>query len=96
MNYGALDWLCELCHRPPPLTFHHLIPRRCHSNKWFRKAFTREEMQQGIYVCRQCHSFIHRQFGHKELGRLYNTREKLLQSPIMQKYLSWARKQVKV
>lgn len=50
-------------------------------------------MQRGIQLCRRCHSFVHRQFGHKELGRFYNTKEKLLQAPTIQTYARWARKE---
>jgi len=42
---------CELCKRENELTFHHLIPRTNHKNKWFKKNFTREEMNQGINIC---------------------------------------------
>ncbi|WP_210330510.1 hypothetical protein [Aliikangiella sp. G2MR2-5] len=84
---------CELCGQLKPLTFHHLIPRSCHSNKWFNKHYSKETMRlTGIDVCRPCHSFIHRQFSEKELGRNFNTLEKLKQEPVISKYLCWARK----
>jgi hypothetical protein len=85
---------CTLCGRATKLTFHHLIPKTCHSNKWFKKNFSQQEMKtRGIYLCRQCHSFIHRQFSAKELGRSYNTLEALLQDNKIQKFLVWVRKQ---
>ena len=85
---------CALCERESGLTFHHLIPRKCHTNKWFRKNFSREEMKtRGIYVCRICHSFIHKQFSAKYLGRDLNTLEALLQNEIIDKYVNWAKKQ---
>ncbi len=78
---------CEICEKELPLTFHHLIPKRCHSNKWFRKRYSREEMNtRGIYVCRKCHSYIHTVAGQKELGRDYNTLENLLKHEKMASY----------
>lgn len=85
--------ICILCGSPNRITFHHLIPKTCHSNKWFKKNFTKIEMQErGIDVCRKCHSFIHKKFSEKYLGRELNTLEKLLENDIVAKYLIWARK----
>ncbi len=84
---------CALCGRAAPLTFHHLIPRTCHSNKWFRKNFAREDMRsRGLFICRACHSFIHRQFSEKDLGRRLNTREGLLADPLVRGFIGWVRK----
>jgi hypothetical protein len=84
---------CALCGHDCELTFHHLIPRRCHSNKWFRKNFSREEMRtRGINVCRPCHRMIHRSHAEKELGRTYNTLAALLESEPVATYVEWARK----
>lgn len=85
---------CALCELERPLTFHHLIPRKNHKNKWFKQKFTMEEMKtRGIMVCRRCHSFIHRQFSNKRLGRELNTLEALLDNEVIEKYVKWARKQ---
>lgn len=85
--------VCCLCGRARPLTFHHLIPKTCHSNKWFKKRFSREEMQHsGIDVCRECHSFIHKQFSEKTLGREYHSLEALRDTEVMQKFVRWVRK----
>jgi len=85
--------LCELCESEPAHHFHHLIPRKVRSNKWFKKRYTREAMQQGIKVCKQCHKAIHRLIpAEKELGRHHNTRAKLLAHPEIAKYLQWKRK----
>ena len=46
----------------------------------------------GIYVCRSCHSFIHKQFSEKTLGKDLNTLEKLSQNQIIQTYVLWAQK----
>lgn len=85
-GYGA----CELCARARELTFHHLIPRTTHSNKWFKKNFTREEMARGLDLCADCHSAIHTLVpSEKELGRSYNTREALLDHPELARFVEW-------
>lgn len=83
---------CELCGRHRSVTFHHLIPRTVHSNKWFKKRFTREEMNSGIYICRSCHSYLHKHFTHKQLARELNTKEALLSNEIVQRLVEWAKK----
>ncbi|WBA10029.1 hypothetical protein [Salinivibrio kushneri] len=85
---------CALCQHPRPLTFHHLIPKTCHNNKWFTKRFSRPYMREhGIWVCRPCHAFIHRQFSEKHLGRTLHSLDLLLAEPVIQDYIHWARKQ---
>lgn len=86
--------VCPMCARERSLTFHHLVPRTVHSNKWFKKRFTREQMAEGIHVCRQCHATIHDLIpDEKELGRDYHTVDAILAHPEFAKYLAWARKQ---
>ena len=77
--------LCELCESENTHNFHHFIPRTLHSNKWFKKRFTREQMSQGIKVCT---SLIPKE---GELGRHYNTMEKLLAHPQVAGYVKWKR-----
>ena len=85
---------CSFCGIDKLITFHHLIPKSLHSNKWFKKNFAMKDMQQrGIYICRKCHYFIHDQFSEKELGRRFNTLEELLQNEVIQKHIHWAKKQ---
>ena len=82
--------LCELCQCDDARNLHHLIPRTVHSNKWFKKRFTREEMAAGIDVCRQCHRAIHDLISNeKELGRNCHSLEKLLAHPEIAKYVAW-------
>ena len=84
---------CVICGSAYLLTFHHLIPRTCHNNKWFRKNFEKTDMKErGIAVCRKCHSFLHKQFSEKYLGRELNTLEKILENETIQNYARWARK----
>jgi hypothetical protein len=87
--------ICELCQFDEVFNFHHLIPRTVHRNKWFRKRYTRAECQQGLRICLECHRTIH-QFipSEKELGRNYNTREKLVAHQGIARYLKWKRRRV--
>lgn len=84
---------CTMCEREKPLTFHHLIPRKCHRKKWFQRHFEKTEMQtRGIYVCRDCHRHIHRSFTEQELGRHYNTYEALMEQEPIRKFVAWVKK----
>jgi 5-methylcytosine-specific restriction endonuclease McrA len=88
------DTLCALCGRHKPLTFHHLIPRTCHSNKWFRKRFTAEEMRsRGVDLCYDCHDYVHKTFGEKELGRHYNTLAALSAEEGVARFVDWVKRQ---
>jgi len=81
---------CDICNRVKELTFHHLIPRCLHKNKWFKKNFTREEMNEGINICKHdCHKEIHKLIGQKEMGRSFYTLKKLLNHPKVKKYLKF-------
>lgn len=84
---------CTLCGSIHMITFHHLIPKTCHSNKWFKKNFSNIEMKEkGIDVCRKCHSFVHKKFSEKFLGRELNTLDKIKNNEVVSKYIKWARK----
>ncbi|MGI9518950.1 MAG: hypothetical protein ACR2NP_18000 [Pirellulaceae bacterium] len=86
---------CGLCQRLTKRgNEHHLIPRTCHSNKWFRKNFARDQMLATVWLCLDCHKAIHLFVpSEKELGRDYNTIEKLLTHPEIARFVQWIRKQ---
>lgn len=89
------DPACVLCCRIPKrgTTEHHLIPRTLHSNKWFKRRFTREQMQQTVPLCRDCHREIHRLVpDEKELGRSLNTVDSLLSHPQIGRFVDWVKK----
>ena len=82
--------LCELCGTEQASGFHHLIPRTLHTKKWFKKRQTRREMQQGINLCKSCHAAVHDLIpDEKEMGRNYDTKEKLLSHPQVANYVRW-------
>jgi len=80
---------CELCERERDLTFHHLIPKTLHKNKWFKKNFTRKDMARGIDLCRDCHSAIHKFINEKDLGRNYNTKSLLMEHEKVRGFVKW-------
>jgi len=88
--------ICRLCGREMRrgTTEHHLIPRSLHRNKWFRKRYAREQMNETISVCRDCHDAIHRFIpSEKDLGRYFASVEALLAHPQLSSFVAWVRKQ---
>ena len=82
---------CELCGREMVLTSHHLIPRSNHKNKWFKKKFTKDEMNTRLELCGDCHPAIHNFISEKELGKKYNTKDKLMSHPDVLKFVNWVK-----
>ncbi len=81
---------CKLCEQEVERTSkHHLIPRTVHRNKWFKKNFTKEVLHTTVDLCRDCHKEIHRQITEKELGRHFNTIEKLRTHENIAKFIKW-------
>ena len=87
---------CELCGRTTKrgTTEHHLIPRTCHSNKWFKKRFSRQQMQMTVNFCHDCHRAVHNLVpDEKQLGRNLHSLAALRAHPKLQKFIAWIRKQ---
>ncbi|MEL6630494.1 MAG: hypothetical protein AAFQ83_03470 [Bacteroidota bacterium] len=84
---------CALCQREvDKTTRHHLIPRTVHRNKWFKKRYTKQEMDQTIDLCIPCHKQVHLLIDHKKLGRGFNTLEKLQAHEAIQTFVAWLQK----
>ncbi|KAF2157375.1 hypothetical protein K461DRAFT_218935 [Myriangium duriaei CBS 260.36] len=81
---------CELCDRTQlPLTYHHLIPRQMHA-KAVKRGWAKEwELQKVAWLCRACHSFIHRFVSNEELARELNTMERLLEKEEVRNWARW-------
>lgn len=78
---------CSICQRDTPYEYtekHHLIPR-CKKGK---KTPT-------IPVCNDCGNYVHQIFTEKELAKEYNTLEKLLADPKIQKWIAWIKNKKK-
>lgn len=81
---------CEICGRDwVPLTYHHLIPRFVHAKAVKRGWHRAEDLQNVAWLCRACHSFVHRAFGHEELAREYFTVERLLAREEVRSFAGW-------
>ena len=91
-----MEGQCELCEREETTTSHHLIPKQIHSKNWCKRMFTKDEMNsRRADLCGDCHPMIHKFFTHAELGKLYNTVEKLLANEKVFNYVKWVSKQNK-
>lgn len=85
--------ICELCEREvESTTKHHLIPRTVHRNKWFKKNYSRQEMNTTVPLCRPCHRQIHKFIPEKEMGRYFNTLEKLRANEKVLTFVNWLTK----
>jgi len=81
---------CEICGRDwVPLTYHHLIPRFVHGKAVKRGCHREEDLQAVAWLCRACHSFVHRLAGHEELARQYFTVDRLLEREEVRSFAGW-------
>jgi hypothetical protein len=71
---------CELCARDwVPLTYHHLIPKSAHARVLKRGWHAEDRLNSVAWLCRACHSFVHRLAGNEELAKSYYTVELIMQ-----------------
>ncbi|KAL1863037.1 hypothetical protein Daus18300_008193 [Diaporthe australafricana] len=81
---------CEMCGRDwVPLTYHHLIPRFVHAKALKRGWHREDELQSVAWLCRACHSFVHRFAGHEQLARELYTVERLLDQEDVRSFAAW-------
>ncbi|MGR8946619.1 MAG: hypothetical protein ACU84Q_01135 [Gammaproteobacteria bacterium] len=84
---------CELCARVSILSFHHLIPRKVHRRKRFKKHFTKEQLGSGINICQLCHRGIHKLYDEMTLATAFDTKDKLIADVSIHRHISWVKKQ---
>ncbi len=84
---------CPCCRRNALLTYHHLIPRKLHRRNRFKKNYTREQLNQGIEVCRQCHSGIHARYDEMTLCQNFSEPAAILSDPELSKFFEWVSRQ---
>lgn len=82
---------CALCDRDRPLTFHHLIPRALHRRKRIARLYSKEQLQAGVDLCRDCHDAVHRFATEAQLAEQYSTLERLRAHPEVAKFVAWVR-----
>ncbi|ORY12739.1 hypothetical protein BCR34DRAFT_482203 [Clohesyomyces aquaticus] len=81
---------CELCLREwVPTTYHHLIPRSTHARVLKRGWHTEDRLGSVAWLCRACHSFVHRVAGNEELARSYYTVELLEEREDVRAWVKW-------
>lgn len=84
---------CALCARLVPLTFHHLIPRKVHRRPRFRKAYSREQLNCGIDICRDCHKGLHRLYDEMTLALELNSLAALRADTAVARHVGWVARQ---
>jgi Na+-translocating ferredoxin:NAD+ oxidoreductase RnfC subunit len=84
---------CACCGRVVSLTFHHLIPRKMHRRKGFRKRFSKEELNVGVHICRKCHKGVHATYDEITLATRFDTLDKLLNDDALAAHFRWVSKQ---
>jgi hypothetical protein len=81
---------CEICERDwIPLTYHHLIPKQMHEKAVKRGWHEPWRLNSVAWLCRACHSFVHRIAGNEELAREYWSVELLTVRADVQKWARW-------
>lgn len=75
------------------LTAHHLIPRKLHRRKHFKKNFDKADLQRTIQICRECHGGLHKLYDEMQLGKMFNTVDKLIADPQVKKHIAWVARQ---
>ncbi|KAI9725043.1 MAG: hypothetical protein M1812_000319 [Candelaria pacifica] len=69
---------CEICERDwIPLTYHHLIPKEVHAKALKRGWHEEWTLNSVAWLCRACHSFVHRVASNEELAREWWSVERL-------------------
>ncbi len=90
---GRKTGTCPLCGRHCHLSFHHLIPRKLHRRTFFRKQFSREQLNEGVMICRSCHNGIHRFYDEMTLAKQFDSLEALRRDPALQRHFEWVARQ---
>jgi len=82
-----------LCERITTLTFHHLVPKKMHRRKRFKKRFTRQELNQGIDICPRCHKGLHKLYDEQTLAERLYTIQLLQADEAVARHCAWVAKQ---
>ncbi|KIW28503.1 uncharacterized protein PV07_08162 [Cladophialophora immunda] len=84
---------CEICERDwVPMTYHHLIPKQIHAKVLKRNWHEEHQLNSVAWLCRACHSFVHRMASNEELAREWYTVELICQREDVQKWAQWVRR----
>jgi 5-methylcytosine-specific restriction endonuclease McrA len=84
---------CEICQRSwIPLTYHHLIPRGVHAKVLKRGWHTEDQLNNVAWLCRACHTFVHRAASLEELAKEWYSVERLLERVDVREFGEWVGK----
>lgn len=84
---------CEICERDwVPMTYHHLIPKAVHARVLKRGWHDEQLLNSVAWLCRACHSFVHRMASNEELAKEWYTVDKICEREDVQKWATWVRK----
>jgi len=90
LDPGQKASACEICARYwIPLTYHHLIPRQVHSKVLKRGWHEEWRLNSVAWLCRACHSFVHRLASNEELARDWWSVERLMGREDVAKWGKW-------
>ena len=90
---GKKVGVCPFCQRTLRLTFHHLIPRKLHRRARFKKRDSREQLNRGISICRQCHDGIHDRYDEMRLYQEFADPASLAADASLRRYFDWVARQ---
>ncbi|KAL6253265.1 hypothetical protein RBB50_000988 [Rhinocladiella similis] len=84
---------CEICERDwVPMTYHHLIPKQVHAKALKRGWHDEHQLNSVAWLCRSCHSFVHRMASNEELAKEWCTVDKICEREDVQKWTHWVRR----
>lgn len=84
---------CEICEREyVPLTYHHLIPKQTHAKVLKRNWHEERHLNSVAWLCRACHSFVHRMASNEELARHWYSIDLICEREDVQKWAQWVRR----
>ncbi len=90
---GAVRETCPTCGRELLLTFHHLIPKKVHRRPRFARQYPKQQMNLGIYLCKDCHKAIHRTYSEMQLAQNFASLAALLGDETLQRHFEWLGRQ---
>ena len=91
-QWVSINKACAICGRHAKvMTKHHLVPRSRlrHRRRDERKKLKNQQIPNLVWICRPCHSHLHRVFTEKQLDREYNTLEKIQEHPDIITFANW-------
>ena len=90
---GKRRGTCPLGWRACDLTYHHLIPKKLHRRARFRKAYSKAELADGVYLCRLCHDGLHALYDELTLARHFADLRAITTDPAIRRHAAWVGKQ---